>query len=90
MKNFEKQQSRLDDQKFIDNFFDVYADELEKTATKPGNRLSEDELEFVNKFRKSKKLPKGDRLFRGLFIRVGQDFRLTPDEIDALEDRFFE
>jgi hypothetical protein len=90
MENFEKQQSRLENQEFIDKFIDVYANELEKMVTEPGSGFSEDELEIVNKFRKSKKLPRAHKWFHDLLVRVGQDFRLTPDEIDILRDKFLE
>ena len=90
MTQFEKTRSRIEDLEFIDKFVDTYASELEDIVTKPHERFSESDLEFVNKFRESRKLPEGNALFYNLFIRVGQDFRLTPDEIDALIERFFE
>lgn len=90
MKNFEAPRSRIEDDKFIDKFIDAYADELEKMATQPGSQFSEEELEMVNKFRESRKLLSAHKWFHDLFVRVGQDFRLTPDEIDILRDKFLE
>lgn len=90
MENFENKQSRLDNQEFIEKFCDVYANELEDIVTKPGSNFSSDELGFVNNFRESKKIPKGYKLFSDLLVRIGQDFRLTQNEIDVLKGRFLE
>lgn len=91
MENFEtKPQSRVDNPEFIDKFIDTYASELEEMATEPKSRLTEIELNLINRFRESQKLPSSHRLFYDLLVRVGQDFRLTPDEIDILIERFLE
>lgn len=90
MKNFESRPSRLDDNKFLDKFFDTYINELEDLVTKPGGGFSERELEMVSAFRETKKLPKSNHAFHDRLVKIGQDFRLTPDEIDVVIDKFLE
>jgi len=88
MKDFETQRSKIEDEQFIEKFFNTYAEKLEEMVTQPNSRFSEEELEMVNKFRELKKLPREHRWFHDLLIKIGQDFRLTPDEIDVLKDKF--
>ena len=90
MENFEEKQSRLNDPEFISGFTNTLADELERMVTEPGSTFSENDLKIVNEFRETQKLPSGHRIFHDLLVRVGQDFRLTPDEIDTLRNRFLE
>lgn len=90
MEHIEEKQSRLDNLEFINKFIDVFADELEKIVTEPESTFSENDLKIVNEFRETKKLPRDHRIFHDLIVRVGQDFRLTPDEIDTLRNRFLE
>lgn len=81
--------SRLTEE-FLDNFINAFSQELEKMVTGPGNRFSDEDMEIVGKFREFRKLPREHGWFQDLLIRVGQDFRLTPDEIEILKDRFLE
>ncbi len=92
MNNFEKPKSRLDDPKFIDEFVNVFANELENMVTrpKPGHQSSNSELDAVSKFRETKKIPSARSEFYDLLIRIGQDFRLSADEIEVLRKRFLE
>lgn len=84
-------QSRINNSEFIQKFIDVYATELEKMVTEPtGEIWTEKELDQVNNFRTVQKLPRAHRTFRDLLVRVGQDFRLTVDEIEILRNKFLE
>ncbi len=87
----ENPQEQLD-QQTLDKIFNKYTEELEKRATNPDSiEFSDDEISQIDKFIKNKtKLPKSNRKFRELLIRIGQDVRLTPDQINLLEEKFLE
>ncbi len=87
---FELPQQRVDDPAFLEKFLDTVADELEELATSPDHQFSDSELDIVKNFREHKKLPREHLWFHNLLVRVGQDFRLTPDEIEVLRDKFLE
>ena len=90
MEKFEIKKSRVEDAEFLNKFFDVYANELEDMVTRPGSGFSEEELEMVSRFRETRKLPKENTSFHDRLVKVGQDFRLTPDEIDVILGKFLE
>ena len=69
----------------------IYIEELEKMITDPQALFSKEELESVDEFALDKrKIPKNYKWFRELLIRVGQDFSLTPDQIDILQGEFLD
>ncbi len=92
MENFERTKSKLDNPELIERLVEAYAEELEKMVTEPtkGRKFSEEELKMVNNFRENRKMPRKDSWFSSLLVKVGQDFRLNPDEIDDLQDMFLE
>jgi len=78
-------------EKLLSQVREKYIEELEKMVTNPKERFSKEELESVNEFVAGKrKIPKLHKWFYDLLIRVGQDFRLTPDKIDILIEKFLE
>ncbi|MBI4121028.1 MAG: hypothetical protein HY457_02125 [Parcubacteria group bacterium] len=89
MESSEKPHSRLEDPQFIEEFVVAYAYALEEKVTASNSGFSEEDLGAVSEFTKLRKLPR-TKPFRETLIKVGQDFRLTPDEIDFLLDKFLE
>ncbi|MBI4992321.1 MAG: hypothetical protein HZB99_03815 [Candidatus Harrisonbacteria bacterium] len=90
---FEKPEKKLVklEGRLLSQVKDKYIEELEKMVTDPQARFSQEELELVSRFIMGKeKIPKNHKWFYDTLIRVGQDFRLTPDEIDVLIDEFSE
>mgnify|MGYP001576666554 CR=1 FL=1 len=90
MKNFETRSSRIEDNQFMDKFFDTYLNELEDMVTNPKNHFFKEDLEMVRTFRETRKISGNNITFRDLLVRVGQDFRLTPDEIDVILSKYLE
>ena len=87
MENVEKLKSRLDDPKFVEQVRNKFADEWEEVVTGKGT-FKKGEFEYVNKIRNAERVPSSHRWARDLLIRVGQDFKLTVEEIDRLEGLF--
>ncbi|MBI4118265.1 MAG: hypothetical protein HY455_01865 [Parcubacteria group bacterium] len=84
---FEAHRSRIEDPQFIAEFFAAYANALEEKVTASDSRFSDEELKAVEEFSKIRKLPHTKSFYETL-VKVAQDFRFTPDEIDVLADRF--
>jgi len=62
---------------------------LEELMTDPEfSRIYKDPHSIISSIRKREKVP-SDRLSYDTVVRVGQDLRLTPDEIDELTDNIF-
>ena len=67
--DFEKNKSRLDDQSFIDNFREDFANQLDDIATDPKvHKAIAPNVESGNKIRKGKKLDKNDNTIRGVLF----------------------
>ncbi len=65
---------------------DQFISEFEDLATDPRWDYDPQVVEHV---RQGKKIPH-DRWAEQLLIKVGQDFRLNPDQIDELKKKIFE
>lgn len=82
----EKPPNTLD--RIMPEIINKFGDMLEERFTTPNNidDISSNDISMV---REGKKIPI-TRSKRELMIRIGQDFRLTPDEIDSLIKNVFE
>ena len=89
MEKFESQSSPLDIPGFVDNLRERFARELEELITDPKFKNANFDINSADKIRSREKI-KAPTLIRDLLVRIGQDFRLTPDEIDRLEEMFIE
>ena len=84
-------QNKLESPEYIERFLGAYSEALEEMVTEPRAPFDADELRQVSEFKESgKKLHKTNRWFYDKFVRVAQDFRFSPDEIDILSERYFE
>ncbi len=90
MNSFETPSSPLNSER-IQEIRTLFAHELEELATAPDAKLFPEEQALVDAFvNKAGRLPENHRLFRGMLVRLGQDLRLTHEEIDALKEAFLE
>lgn len=83
---------RVEDLAFLEAFRERVASELLEFVTNPksGGYSSVSRSSAVfDRFEKEVQLPIGDVQIYDLFVRICQDIRLTPDEIDELQARFF-
>lgn len=62
---------------------------LEFVTSPGGGGYGSQDTAVFDRFQKEAKLPRGDVQIQDLFVRLCQDIRLTPDEIDELQSRFF-
>ena len=84
-------QNKLENPEYIERFLGAYSEALEEMVTAPGAPFNADELKQVLEFKgEGKKLHKTNKWFYDKFVRVAQDFRFSPDEIDVLSERYFE
>ena len=89
--SIETNQLRIDDLGFI-KARDKVADELVETLTDPEwASLFPNPQEIVNAIKAGTLDRYWDKggLISGVIVRVGQDLRLTPDDIDILKIRIF-
>lgn len=90
--SFEKtpgQKSRLEDPEFFEKMKDAVAERFDDLATDPRLLGAGTPLDLGEKVRRGEKVPLS-RLVRDALIGVGDDFRLTRDEIDELEEKFLD
>ena len=87
--SFEQPKSRLDDPSFFSQLQEAVAERLDELATDPTLDKGDFPLDLGEKIRKGKKVS-GAIMIRDAIIGVGEDFRLTRDEIDILKDKFWE
>lgn len=66
-----------------------FIEELEERATNPNERDSVIEENWPNLIANGEKIPFSKEC-RELLVRIGQDYRLTPDQIDSLVSEFME
>ena len=85
----ERLTSRIDDPSFIEAIRKQFAEEWDELITGPGS-YSEDELTYGDKILRGEKVPRTHRWLDQKLVRIGQDQRLTPDEIDKLRELFLE
>ena len=79
----------LNSQPNLDKAREEVAVALEELMTDPEfSRIYKDPHSTISSIRKGEKVP-SDRLSYDTVVRVGQDLRLTPDEIDELTDNIF-
>ena len=81
--------SRLEDPAFISKIRNQFADEWEELVTGEGH-FSQDEFGYGNKIRHGEKVPSNHKWLHDKLVRIGQDYRLTVDEIDRLKEAFLE
>ena len=79
--------SRLEDSNFVKKIRDQFADEWEELVTGKGS-FNEQAMSYVGKIRVGEKVPKSNIWLNDKLVRIGQDFRLSPDEIDKLQEIF--
>ncbi len=73
------------DADFINEFRKKLADEWEEAVTGVQANIDQEKLDYVEKIRRGKKLPKDIELLSKI-ARIGQDYGLNPDEIQQLEN----
>lgn len=88
LENPEIKQSRLADKDFYDKVVKRIRDELEELSTDPHDSKYFD-AESVVQLDTNGQM-KWQRMLEDFVVRVGQDLRLTHDEIDDLKNRIFE
>ncbi len=83
--------NRLKDPAFLEVFREHIASELLEFVTSPmgGGYSSASSGKVFDRFRAENQLPLGDTQVQDFFVRLCQDIRLTPDEIDELRSRWF-
>jgi len=86
-KKFNK--SRIEDPAFIEKIRNQFADEWEEIIT--GKGLF-DEIDYLclEKIRAGEKVPRNHRWLHDKLVRIGQDHRLSLEEIDRLREIFLE
>ena len=82
--NPENEKLRIDDPGFMENFREVYAVELEKLRKIRPVVIGDDPEKVIGGEPIASKETQWS-----LFVRVGQDFHLSHDEIDELGKKFF-
>lgn len=86
-RSFREPESRLVDSKFLSELQNAVADRLDDLATNPALNNAGFPLDIGEKIRKGEKVT-ASIMVRDAITGVGQDFRLTPDEIDTLKNKF--
>jgi hypothetical protein len=86
---FERAPSRLDDKNFIAEIRVAFADAILEEVTEPDPRRQRPQYSeaAIKKIMAGERVEASDGVSDKL-VRVGQDFRLTPDEIDRLKEIF--
>ncbi|MEK7464610.1 MAG: hypothetical protein AAB617_02435 [Patescibacteria group bacterium] len=84
--DFEKS-NRLENPEFVGQIRSQFADEWEEVVTGKGF-FNEEDFAYVDKIRAGERVPKEHKWLRDKLIRIGQDYRLTPEEIDRLQEIF--
>lgn len=88
--------SRLEDPVFVESIRSQFADEWEEVITgweeviTGKGKFGEEDFEFVDKIRRGEKVPRSNKWLYDKLVRIGQDYRLSPDEIDQLKGIFLE
>jgi len=85
--SFEQFGSRLEDPRFLSQIQTAVADRLDELATDPTLDKAGFSLDLGSKIRGGEKVPTS-RMIRDAIIGVGENFRLTRDEIDILKNKF--
>lgn len=82
---------RLEDSAFLEEFRKHIESELLDFVTNPagGGYGFSTASNVFNRFQNEAQLPLGDIQIRDWFVRLCQDIRLTPDEIDELRSKWF-
>ena len=85
---YEGRVSRIENADFLAKIREDFASTLEELVTnpKPGGSF---DTSLPGKIRADEKIG-GGRDVEGILVRIGQDYRLSPDEIDALKERWLE
>ncbi len=87
---FKQFKSRLlENPKFFSELQTAVANRLDDLATDPTLDKGGFPLDLGDKIRHGKKVPRS-RMILDAIIGVGEDFRLTRDEIDILKKKFLE
>ncbi|MEK7131290.1 MAG: hypothetical protein AAB797_00960 [Patescibacteria group bacterium] len=81
--------NRLENAGFFQDIRRAVAEKLDDLATDPKLKNGDIPLDLGEKIRKGEKVP-ASVVVRDAIISVGQDFRLMPDEIDIILERFLE
>lgn len=87
--SFEQPPSRLENSKFFSELQSAIADRLDELATDPTLDHAGFPLDLGDKIRRGEKVP-SSIMVRDAIIGIGEDFRLTRDEIDTLKKKFLE
>ena len=83
-------QGRLDDPDFHEAFrWFLHWALLDFVTSPSGGGYGSQDPELFERFQKEAQLPIGDVQVQDLFVRLCQDIRLTPDEIDELRSKWF-
>jgi hypothetical protein len=92
MANFEnhERQSRAEDPVVIQKIREQFANEWEELVTKPGEFITEEDFTYLDKIRNGEKVPSKHKWLRDKLVRICQDLRLTPEEIDQVQELFLE
>ncbi|MBI5254653.1 hypothetical protein HY932_02640 [Candidatus Falkowbacteria bacterium] len=86
---FEQQKSRLVNPDFFSEIQNAVADRLDDLATDPKLNKGGFQLDTGDKIRRGEKV-KSSIMVRDAIIGVGEDFRLSRDEIDIIKSTFLE
>lgn len=81
--------SRLEDQNFFSQVQEAVAERLDELVTDPTLDRAGFQLDLGDKIRNGEKIPPS-RMIRDAVTGVGEDFRLTRDEIDVILEKFLE
>ncbi|MDO8516068.1 MAG: hypothetical protein Q7S28_02345 [bacterium] len=84
----EKFESRLNDPGFLEKLKKAFVDALLEEATDPKGDLFG--YEQATRDIMADKKTRGDSMIDGKLTKIGQDFRLTHDEIDELKQKFLD
>lgn len=84
---FAQPKSRLKDPNFFAQLQEAVAERLDELATDPTLDKAGFPLDLGEKIRSGAKVS-GGRMIRDAIIGIGEDFRLTRDEIDVLKNIF--
>lgn len=82
---------RLSDEAFLEEFRKHTESELLDFLTSPagGGYGFSSASSVFDRWQNKAQLPLGDTQVRDWFVRLCQDIRLTPDEIDRLQSKWF-
>lgn len=83
----ERELSQLRDPNFLKEIQNALADKMDDLATDPQLKGGGFSLDNGEKIRRGEKIP-SSRMIIDAVAAVGQDFRLTHDEINELKNKF--